>query len=196
MNSKLWIRKALSACLSLTILATGSMVALANSAKVSGELTVAGGAGKSVLVNGESAQSGRSIFSSNTIATPEGTSAVIGFGKLGTIQLAPNSNFSLTFDEKGISGNLSSGKVTVLGASNGVNVTTLNGKTISLFAGQSVLASGLAQDPDDDDDDDDDAAWWAFGIVLVAAGALIIYAATRDNNIALGGSGTVISPVR
>ncbi len=195
MNSKLWIRKALSACLSLTILATGSMVALANSAKVSGELTVAGSAGKSVLVNGESAQSGRSIFSSNTIATPEGTSAVIGFGKLGTIQLAPNSNFSLTFDEKGISGNLSSGKVTVLGASNGVIVTTLNGKTISLFTGQSVLASGLAQDPDDDDDDDD-AAWWAFGIVLVAAGARIIYAATRDNNIALGGSGTVISPVR
>jgi len=195
MNSKLWIRKALSACLSLTILATGSMVALANSAKVSGELTVAGGTGKSVLVNGESAQSGRSIFSSNTIATPEGTSAVIGFGKLGTIQLAPNSIFSLTFDEKGISGNLSSGKVTVLGSSNGVNVTTLNGKTISLFAGQSALASGLAQDPDDDDDDDD-AAWWAFGIVLVAAGALIIYGVTRDNNIALGGSGTVISPVR
>jgi hypothetical protein len=58
MNSKLWIRKALSACLSISLLATCSAVALANS-KVSGELTVAG---NGVLVNGEAAQSGRSIF--------------------------------------------------------------------------------------------------------------------------------------
>ena len=193
MNSKLWIRKALSACLSISLLATCSAVALANSAKVAGELTVAG---NGVLVNGESAQSGRSIFSSSTVTTPESAGATVAFGKLGQIEIAPNSSVSLSFDEKGINGNLSSGKITVLGAANAVNVTTLNGTTVSLTAGESVLASGLAQDKDDDDGHGG-AAWWGFAAVLVAAGGLIIYAATSDNDrIALGGGGTVVSPTR
>jgi hypothetical protein len=191
MNSKLWIRKALSACLSISLLATCSAVALANS-KVSGELTVAG---NGVLVNGEAAQSGRSIFSSSTVTTPADASAIVGVGKLGKIEVAPNSSVSLSFDEKGISGNLSSGKITVLGAANAVNVTTVNGSTVSLTAGQSVLASGLA--PQTNDDDDGGTAWWAFAAVLIGASALIIYAATSDNDrIALGGTGTVVSPVR
>jgi len=191
MNSKLWIRKALSACLSISLLATCSAVALANS-KVSGELTVAG---NGVLVNGEAAQSGRSIFSSSTVTTPADASAIVGVGKLGKIEVAPNSSVSLSFDEKGISGNLSSGKITVLGAANAVNVTTVNGSTVSLTAGQSVLASGLAQQTDDDNDGG--TAWWAFAAVLIGASALIIYAATSDNDrIALGGTGTVVSPVR
>ncbi|MGI8811256.1 MAG: hypothetical protein ACR2IH_01850 [Pyrinomonadaceae bacterium] len=201
MNSKLWIRKALSACLSLSLLATCSLVALANSGKVSGELTVAGnGVNQSnfVLVNGESAQSGRSIFSSSTIATPEGATAVVGFGKLGKIEIASNSNLSLTFDEKGISGNLTSGQVTVLGAVNGVNITTTDGKTVNLAAGESILASGLKDDKDKDDDHHyGGAAWWAFGAVLVAAGAIIIYSAAKSNDrIALGGTGVVVSPTR
>ena len=191
MNSKLWIRKALSACLSISLLATCSAVALANS-KVSGELTVAG---NGVLVNGEAAQSGRSIFSSSTVTTPADASAIVGVGKLGKIEVAPNSSVSLSFDEKGISGNLSSGKITVLGAANAVNVTTVNGSTVSLTAGQSVLASGLA--PQTNDDDDGGTDWWAFAAVLIGASALIIYAATSDNDrIALGGTGTVVSPVR
>ena len=59
MNSKLWIRKALSLCLSVAILATYSMVALAGPRKVAGELTVSGkdinGEAPFVLVNGEAA---------------------------------------------------------------------------------------------------------------------------------------------
>ena len=192
MNSKLWIRKALSACLSITLLATCSAVALANS-KVSGELTVAG---NGVLVNGESAQSGRSIFSSSTVVTPDSANAIVAFGKLGKIEIAPSSNVSLSFDENGISGNLSSGKITVLGTSDTVNITTLNGKTVTLKAGESVLASGLAQD-NDDDDNDGGAAWWAFGAVMVAAGAVIIWAATNDSDrVTLGGGGTIVSPTR
>lgn len=199
MNSKFRIRKALSACLTISILATCSMVALAGG-KVSGELTVAGngvnGQTSSVLINGEAAQSGRSVFSTSTIVTPESASAIIGFGKLGKVAIAPNSSISLSFDEKGISGNLSAGKLTVLGAANGVNITTVNGKTLSLATGESILASGVAQQSDDDDDDGG-AAWWVFGAVLVAAGAVIIYAATSDNDrIALGGGGTVVSPTR
>jgi hypothetical protein len=192
MNSKLWIKKALSACLSISLLATCSAVALANSAKVAGELTVAG---NGVLVNGESAQSGRSVFSSSTVTTPDNAGAIVGFGKLGKIEIAPNSIFALSFDEKGISGNLTSGKITVLGAASPVNVTTLNGTIVSLTSGESVMATAAKQDKDDDGHGG--AAWWGFAAVMVAAGALIIYAATNDNDrIALGGGGTVVSPSR
>jgi len=193
MNSKLWIKKALSACLSISLLATCSAVALANSAKVAGELTVAG---NGVLVNGESAQSGRSVFSSSTVTTPDNAAAIVGFGKLGKIEIAPNSTFALSFDEKGISGNLTSGKITVLGAASPVNVTTLNGTIVSLTSGESVMATAAKQDKDDDDGHGG-AAWWVFAAVMVAAGALIIYAATNDSDrIALGGGGTVVSPSR
>lgn len=192
MNSKLWIRKALSACLSISLLATCSAVALASSGKASGELIVGGGG---VLVNGESAQSGRSVFSSSTVTTPETTSAVVNFGKLGKIELAPKSSVALSFDEKGISGNLSSGKITVLGAADSINVTTSNGTTVNLKTGESILASGIPQNTDDESDGG--AAWWVFGIVLVATSAIIIYSATRNNDrIALGGTGTVVSPTR
>ena len=71
MNRKLWIRKALSMCLCVALLATYSMVALAGPGKAAGELTVSGknanGEAPFVLVNGETARSGRSVFSGSTI---------------------------------------------------------------------------------------------------------------------------------
>ena len=48
MNSKLWIHKALSMCLVVAMIATYSMVALAGSEKVAGELIVTG-----KTINGE-----------------------------------------------------------------------------------------------------------------------------------------------
>lgn len=194
MNSKLWIRKALSLCLSVAILATYSMVALANSGKIAGELTITGQNNASVTVNGDAAKSGRSIFSSSTITTPEGANAVIDLGKLGKLSLAPNTTASLSFDDKGISGDLAAGKLTVLGASNAVVVKTLNGKTLLLNAGESALASG--QSKDDDNDDDGGAAWWPFAAIFGGAAVAILWAATRDGHADLGGSGTVVSPIR
>ena len=68
MNSKIWIRKALSTCLAVATLLTYSMVTLANSERLAGEISVTGknvdGQPSFVKVNGEPAQSGRSIFSS------------------------------------------------------------------------------------------------------------------------------------
>jgi hypothetical protein len=125
MNSKLWIQKALSLCLSVAILATYSMVGLAAPGKAAGELTVSGknvnGESPFVLVNGEAARSGRSVFSGSTITTPETASAVMSLGKFGKIELAPATSLTLTFDEKGIFGDLTSGKVTVLGANDSVD---------------------------------------------------------------------------
>lgn len=197
MNSKVWIRKALSMCLAVAILATYSMVALAGTEKVAGELLVSGkninGETPFVKVNGEAAQSGRSIFSSSTISTPENTSAVINLGKVGKIELAPNTTMALSFSEKGITGNLISGRVTVLGASNSVNINTADGKLLKLGVGESASS---AQD-DDDEDEKGGAGWWVWALVFGGAIAGVVIAATSDNNrVALGGGSTVVSPVR
>lgn len=198
MNSKLWIRKALSMCLCVAVLATYSMVALAGPGKAAGELTVTGknvnGEAPFVLVNGETARSGRSVFSGSTITTTEATAAVMNLGKLGQIELAPATELTLTFDSNGIFGNLTSGKVSVLGTSDNVSIKTADGKTVQLAAGQSVAASGKLQD--DDDDDDDDAAWWIWAAVFGGAAAGLLYTAMSDGDIDIGNGGTVVSPTR
>jgi hypothetical protein len=199
MNSKLWIRKALSLCLSVAILATYSMVALAGPRKVAGELTVSGkdinGEAPFVLVNGEAARSGRSIFSTSTITTPEGTGAVVNLGKLGRLDLAPSTALTLTFDETGVSAGLTSGILSVFGTTDKVSVKTLDGKTVQLSAGQSLAASGKLQD-DDDDDDDGGAAWLVWAGVFGGAAVAILWTALSDGDIDIQGGGTVISPTR
>lgn len=198
MNSKLWIRKALSTCLAVAILATYSMVALAGSERIAGELSVSGkninGEAPFVKVNGEAAQSGRSVFSSSTIATPDSASAVINLGKAGKIELAPNTTLALSFDEKSISGDLIAGRVSVLNAADSVNIKMLDGSTLKLNAGDSAEATtGKAQT----DVSDGGKAWWIFAIVLGGAAVGLIIAATTDSNrVALGGSTNVFSPTR
>jgi hypothetical protein len=174
------------------------MVALAGPGKAAGELAVSGkivnGEAPFVFVNGEVARSGRSVFSGSTITTSDSTNAVLNLSKLGKIELAPNTVLNLTFDEKGIFGDLTSGTVSVLGAAENVNIKTLNGKTVQLAAGQSVSASGLKDD--DDDDDDGGAAWWIWGGVFAGAAAVILWTALNDQDINVGSNGTVISPTR
>lgn len=196
MNSKLWIRKALSLCLVVVTIATYSMVTLANSEKIAGELLISGDKTSFVKVNGEAAQSGRTIFSSSTIATPKANGAIVNLGKLGRIELAPDTTLALSFNESGISGNLLAGRVTVLNASDKVNIKTLEGTTAQLTAGESAVATtGKAQEDDDDSDGGGAWLWWA--LVLGGAAAGIVLAATSDNNrVSIGGNATVVSPTR
>ena len=198
MNSKLWIRRALSMCLMVAVFATYSMVALAGSDRIAGELTITGNGlnGEAVTVNGEAARSGRTVFSSSVVATPASSGAVINLGKTGIIELAPNTTFTVNFDDKSVSGDLTSGKVTILGAAGSVNVKTTNGEIVKLVTGESVSANGKAQD-DDDDDDDGGAAWWLWAVVFGGAAAGILIAAVNaDNRVALGGTATTVSPIR
>ena len=200
MNSKVWIRKALSMCLVVATLATYSMVALAGSERVAGELSVSGkivnGETPFVKVNGEAAQSGRSIFSSSTIATPENASATVNIGRVGKIELAPNTTLALSFDERGINGDLLAGRVTVLNSSDTVNIKTLDGTIAKLNAGSSAIATGKVQD-DDDSDNDGGSAVLIWAVILGGAAVGIIIAATTDNNrIAVGGNSLVVSPTR
>jgi hypothetical protein len=199
MNSKLWIRRALSMCLMVATFATYSMVALAGSDRMAGELTVTGngmnGDAPSVTVNGQAARSGRSIFSSNVIATPANAGAVINLGKNGIIELAPNTTFTVNFDDKSVGGDLTSGKLTVLGTSASVNVKTSTGEVVNLTAGESVNASGKKDD--DDDNHAGGAAWWVWAVIFGGAAAGILIAAVNaDNRVDLGGTATTISPIR
>jgi hypothetical protein len=199
MKVNLGVRKALSLCLTLSIIATCSMMSLANSPKLAGELLLSGkgsnGAVPFALVNGETANSGRSIFSSSSVATPEGVFATLNLGKAGIIEVAPNSSIQIAFDGTTITGSLASGSVKVVSAKNDVRFTNAAGEVMSVRTGETAAATGKAQD--DDDDNDGSGSWWLWAIVVGGATAGIIYAATQDSNtISLGGGSTVISPNR
>jgi hypothetical protein len=199
MNSKLWIRKALSTCLVIATMLTYSMVSLANSEKIAGEILVTGknvsGQLPLVNVNGEAVQSGRSIFSSSTIATSENAGAIISLGKVGKIELAPNTTLALTFNEKGMSGDLANGRVTVIDVADNMLINVANGKSVALKSGES--ASNAPQD-DTTSDNNGGSAGLVYALILGGAVAGIIIAATRgdDDAVTLGGVASVISPTR
>lgn len=200
MNSKIWIRKTLSMCLAIATILTYSMVTLASSEKIAGEILVTGknadGQSPFVKINGEAAQSGRSVFTSSTIVTPENAGAVISLGKAGKIELAPNTTLGLSFSEKGISGDLTAGRVTVLNSTGSVVINTAAGKSVTLNAGESASATNAQKD--DTTDNHGGSAGLVWALILGGAAVGIIFAATRgnDNTTTLGGGATVISPTR
>ena len=191
MNSKLWIKKALSTCSMVAILATYSMVALASDVKATGELIVNGN--DVVTVNGEAAKSGRTIFTSSIISTPAETGATLNLGKAGSIELAPGTTMSLSFDSNIVNVELSSGAVTNLRSAQAVNVTS-GGKVQAVNAGEMVKTT--AAKDDDDNKKKGGTAWWAFALIFGGAAAAIIWAATRNDGANLGGGTTVVSPNR
>ncbi len=198
MNSKLWIRKSLTSCLMVAMIATYSMVALASGGKTAGEIVVTGDNSNGtafVTVNGESVKSGRSVFSSSTISTPEGSGAIVNLGKVGRIELAPGTTFTLSFDDNAMSGDLAAGRITVLSAAQSVGVKTMTGNVV-LNAGESATAGSATATKKDDDDNDKGNAWIIYALIFGGAAAGIIIAAATSNDVSLGTGTTTISPVR
>src|SRR2546423_12249887 len=110
MTSRTWSRTPITLSLALAILCTYSMAVLAvpqGQAGPTGDLSVVG----EVSVNGTSAISGATVFSDSTIATGQNSSAVVSLGKLGRVELLPNSSLKLSFTDKGVSGMLEAGPV-------------------------------------------------------------------------------------
>ena len=106
MISKTWSRKSIAVCVATAIVTVYSMVALASPGpKASGELSVNGQA----TVNGQKVISGGTIFSDSVIATAENSSATVSIGKLGRIELLPNTSLKLSFTGNRIMGLLDSG---------------------------------------------------------------------------------------
>ncbi len=196
MDSKQLIRKTLTLCLAVAVFATYSMVALAASDKIVGELSISGknvqGENPTVTVNGENAQNGRSIFSSSTIATSPNASAIISVAKVGKIELAPDTTIVVSFDENGFNGDLITGKITALGVSENVNVKTPDGKSVKLNAGESAVAGQTQTNTNSGG-----GAWIWYALIFGGAAAAILIAATSDNNrTAVGGDTVIVSPLR
>jgi hypothetical protein len=171
---------------------SGSLVTLAGTNKPVGEILVTGvkADGDSVTVNGEPAKSGRTIFSSSTITTPEGANAIVNLGKAGKIQLAPGSTFILDVDGNSVKGDLTAGSLTVLSAAQNVGVKTLTGDVLSLAAGEtasatSAVASKKAKAGPGGLD------WWVWAAIVggAAAAVVLVVVLTDEEDV-------VTSPVR
>jgi hypothetical protein len=111
MISRTWSRKSIAFCVAVAIVSVYSMVALATPGQkaASGELSVSG----QVTVNGQAAISGATVFSDSVIATAAGSSATISLGKLGRVEVFPNSSVKLSFTEANISAGLESGRIQI-----------------------------------------------------------------------------------
>jgi hypothetical protein len=79
-----------------------------------------------VSVNGTNARSGETIFSGQSIQTPEGVGATVQLPGLGRVDIAPNTNLTLTFEDGKINVSLASGCV-VLTANRGTVGTLQSG---------------------------------------------------------------------
>lgn len=186
------VRKALTACIVTAVFTTTSMVALASSTRIVGELTVSGkavdGEAPVAMVNGEASKSGRSVFSSSNISTPEDTNAVLSLGKAGRLEIDPNSSVNIVFDESSVDAELTSGRLTVLSSLGTVKVRTNDGKTIALASGDSITASGETQSGQQARAKNKN--WWIWAVVAAGVGIAVIIAVSQSKN------DTVVSPSR
>ncbi len=182
--------KVFTSCVLFAFTVSGSLVTLA-SGKPIGDILVAGtnDSGQTVTVNGEPAKSGRTIFGSSTIATPEGTSAVINLGKAGKVQLAQGSTFMLDVNGVSVTGDLTAGNLTVLSSAQAMSVKTLTGDVVALNAGETASAtSGTASKKAQSGPGGLD--WWVWAaIVGGAVAAVVLVVVLTDDN-------PVTSPVR
>ena len=103
MLSKSLVNKSLTLLAAIAVWSAYSMVALAATKTVTGEITVTG----DVTVNGQRVVSGTTISSGSVITTGENSTAVVSLGKTGRIEVSGKSNLTLSFSETGITGILS-----------------------------------------------------------------------------------------
>jgi hypothetical protein len=84
---------------------------------------------KPVTVNGHKAASGTTLMSGSTIQCPDKVGATIDLGSMGRVDIAPNSNLTVTFSQAVVSVELRSGYV-VLTTSKGISgtVNTVDGE--------------------------------------------------------------------
>lgn len=113
--------------------------ALAQTAKSAGEISVTG----SVTINGTSAISGATIFSDSRIRTSANSSAIINLGRLGRLQLGPDSEMTVRFSDGTVGGNLASGRA-MANAPAGVAINIATADGVAASAGDK--ASSIAVD--------------------------------------------------
>ena len=184
MKSKVLVQQALTMSVMFALVVTFSMVTLANSGNAVGELTVIGtsspGDSSFVTVNGEAAKSGRTVFSSSTISTPDDMQAIVSFGKVGRLQFAPGTTFTIAANGDSISGDLTKGSLTVLNASQVVAVRTLSGDVVNVNAGETASATSSSAAKKKGSGPGGLELWQLLAIIGAGA-AVAIYFATKNN---------------
>jgi len=132
MLGKNCFRKITTSLTAVAVLCVYSMVGLAATKDLTGEITVTG----QVTVNGQTAVSNSTIISGSTIVTGADSSAVISLGKTGRIEVLADSNIVLNFSDTSIVGILSSGKTRVANAPGVATTITTKDATVIADAGQ------------------------------------------------------------
>ncbi len=132
MLSKNLIHKSFTFLTAVAFWCVASMVALAAPKDITGDITVSG----QVSVNGQSVVSNSTIVSGSSVVTGDNSTAVISLGKTGRIELLANSNITLKFNDTGITGILSQGKVRVSNAAGVATTITTKDAAILADAGQ------------------------------------------------------------
>lgn len=125
-------RKVTTSFTAAAVLCVYSMVGLAATKDLTGEITVTG----QVTVNGQTAVSNSTIISGSTIVTGADSTAVISLGKTGRVEVLANSNVVLTFSDSNIVGILSSGKARVANGAGVATTVTTKDATVIADAGQ------------------------------------------------------------
>jgi hypothetical protein len=132
MLSKNLIYKSFTFLTAVAFWCVSSMVAIAAPKDITGDITVSG----QVSVNGQSVVSNSTIVSGSSVITGDNSTAVISLGKTGRIELLANSNITLKFNDTGITGILSEGKVRVSNAAGVAATITTKDAAIIADAGQ------------------------------------------------------------
>lgn len=191
LDSERFAFRVLTSCLLFVFVAFSSSATLAVSSKPVGEILVSGSSsieGETVTVNGEPARTGRTIFASSSIVTPDGMAVTLNLGKAGRIQLEPGTEFLLNVDGNAVSGDLKKGTLSVLNSESSVGVRTLTGDTLNVTSGETVSATSASAakrraGPGGVD-------WWIWGAIIAGAAVAVILIASRDDD------STVSSPIR
>jgi len=111
-------RKALGLAATLLLLSSSLAYAGETQEQPVGHLTIVG----KVLVNGQTATTGAVFASGGTIQTAKGSSAVVSLGKLGRVEVLPETKMVLRFAETSVDAMLDAGRVR-LSSSTGVTAT-------------------------------------------------------------------------
>lgn len=132
MLSKNLIHKSLTLLTAAAFWCVSSMVVLAAPKDITGDISVSG----QVTVNGQSVVSNTTIVSGSSVVTGDNSTAVISLGKTGRVELLANSNITLKFNDTGITGILSEGKVRVSNSAGVATTITTKDMTAIADAGQ------------------------------------------------------------
>ena len=132
MLGKNCFQKITTSLTAVAVLCVYSMVGLAATGDLTGEITVTG----QVSINGQSAVSNTTIVSGSTIVTGPDSSAIVSLGKTGRIEILADSNIVLNFSDTSIVGILSSGKARVANAAGVATTITTKDATVIADAAQ------------------------------------------------------------